>query len=347
MAHSLQAGRPEIAEVEYTDFWLSGRLNQGIPAVGAEALGFTIDAADYTAGRSPRFARRATMTDLTTGENGLSGVANVEMARAWEEEGARWAQQADRYDATVRRHTRRLLEAAHISSSERVLDIGCGCGQTTREAARRAPSGTALGVDLSARMLERAGARAAAEGLTNVRFEQADAQVYPFEPEAFDLAISRFGVMFFADPVAAFKNVGRALRPGGRLALLVWQEAGKNAWMSIIKDALALGRTLPEPPAAGPGPFGLADADRVRRILTEAGFKHITLDDVHELMELGHDADDALAFGRTMGPVVGLLKDLDDATAARALDSLRDALVAHETPEGVLLDSRAWLITAE
>ena len=286
------------------------------------------------------------MAEPARGEDRVIGVANVEMAKAWAEEGERWAEQEERYDATVRRHSRRLLAAARISADDRVLDIGCGCGETTRAAARLAVSGLALGVDLSARMLARARERARVEGLTNVQFEQADAQVYPFEPGAFDLAISRFGVMFFADPVAAFRNIGRALRPGGRLALLSWQELKNNEWLLALREALAMGRTLPEPPVGAPGPFGLADPDTVRRILIEAGFGEIDLDEVHEPVCFGSDAEDAFGFGRTTGPVKGLLDDLDEPTAARALEALRATLAAHETPEGVLFDSRAWLITA-
>jgi ubiquinone/menaquinone biosynthesis C-methylase UbiE len=286
------------------------------------------------------------MGEPARGEDGVTGVANVEMAKAWEEEGARWAEQAERYDATVRRHSLRLLHAARISADDRVLDIGCGCGETTRDAARLAVSGLALGVDLSARMLVRARERARAEGLTNVRFEQADAQVYPFEPEGFDLAISRFGAMFFADPVAAFGNIGRALRPGGRLALLSWQELERNEWLLALREALAMGRTLPEPPVGAPGPFGLAEADAVRRILAEARFEEIDLDEVREPVSFGSDAEDAFGFARTTGPVKGLLDELDAPTAARALEALRATLAAHETPEGVLFDSRAWLITA-
>jgi ubiquinone/menaquinone biosynthesis C-methylase UbiE len=286
------------------------------------------------------------MAGPARGESGVIGVANVEMAKAWEEEGERWAEQAERYDATVHRHSLRLLEAARISADDRVLDIGCGCGETTRDAARIAVSGLALGVDLSARMIERARERARAEELTNVRFEQADAQVYPFERGAFDLAISRFGAMFFVDPGAAFGNIGRALRPGGRLALLSWQELQKNEWLLALREALAMGRALPEPPVGAPGPFGLAEADGVRRILAEAGFEDLNLDEVNEPVYFGSDADDAFDFGRTTGPVKGLLDDLDQPTAARALEALRATLAAHETGEGVLFESRAWLITA-
>ena len=280
--------------------------------------------------------------------SGLAGVANVEQAAAWDgEEGDRWTKDEERYEATSRRHGRRLLNAAHITADEHVLDIGCGCGESTRDAARAAVSGMALGVDLSARMIARARERSRAEGLTNARFEQADAQVYPFERQVFDLAISRFGAMFFGDPIAAFRNIGRALRPGGRLALLSWRELGKNEWLLAIREALAAGRTLPEPPVGTPGPFGLAEADAVRPILAEAGFAAIDLEEVNEPVELGADVDDAVAFVRTLGITHGLLDGLDEVTTARALEAVRRMLAAHDTARGVLLDSRAWLITAQ
>lgn len=275
------------------------------------------------------------------------GVVNVDQAAGWDgEEGDRWTEHAERYDAAARRHGLRLLDAARISADDRVLDIGCGCGESTRAAARLAVSGLALGVDLSARMIARARERSRAEGLTNIRFEQADAQVYPFEARAFDLAISRFGAMFFGDPVAAFRNIGLALRPGGRLALLSWQELGKNEWVSAFREALAVGRTLPEPPVGAPGPFGLAEAAAVRRLLAAAGFEAVDLAEVNEPFYLGADGGDAFDFVRTLGMTRGMLDGLDNRTTAQALEALRATLAAHDTGEGVLFDSSAWLITA-
>ena len=130
-----------------------------------------------------------------------------------------------------------------------------------------------LGVDLSSRMLDDARRRSAHEGLTNVEFLRADAQVHPFEPGAYDLAISVFGAMFFADPVAAFANIGRSLRPGGRIAFLAWQRFEDNEWLTAIFDALAAGRDLPTPQPGSPGPFGLADPDAVTTILRDAGLR--------------------------------------------------------------------------
>jgi len=180
--------------------------------------------------------------------------SNVEQLCAWDGgEGAYWAANADYYDRAVAEHHGRLLAAAAIGATDRVLDIGCGTGQTTRDVARAATAGSALGVDLSSAMIEYATIRARRDGLTNVRFEQLDAQIHPFDAEVFDVAISRTGAMFFGEPVAAFTNIGRALRPGGRVVLLTWQPPPGNEWIREFVGALAAGRELPLPPLAAPG----------------------------------------------------------------------------------------------
>ncbi len=274
-------------------------------------------------------------------------IANQEMARAWDgEEGARWADHAERYEATGPRQWKRLVDTGIIAEADAVLDVGCGTGKSTRDAARLAAKGEVLGVDLSSRMLERARQLAAREGLTNASFLQADAQVHPFPPGNFDVAISNFGAMFFADPVAAFTNVARALRPGGRLALLTWRDLARNEWVTALRAVLARGRQLPEPPPGVPGPFQLVDGDQVRRILAGAGFVAVELESVDEPLHFGADAGDAFAFVRTLGIVHGLTHDLDELSRRQALEELQAMLLAHETEEGVLLGSSAWLATA-
>lgn len=262
-------------------------------------------------------------------------------------EGDHWTEQADRYEHASWRAWRRLQDAHPLAAGDRVLDVGCGTGRSTRDMARTVgPSGFVLGVDLSSRMLAEARRRSAAEGVTNVAFEHGDAQVHPFGKGAHDVAASSFGAMFFVDPVAAFANIGRALRPGGRLAMLAWRELARNEWLLAFRAVLANGRTLPEPPAGAPGPLGLADGDRVRAVLAAAGFVDVALESVDEPVEFGRDGDDAFAFARTVGIVEGLTRDLDDAARAATLDRLHAMLVDHETPEGVLLGASAWLITA-
>lgn len=274
-------------------------------------------------------------------------VANVDMARAWDgEEGEQWAKFAEEYDNANRSIWARFLDTEPITRTDCVLDIGCGCGQSTRDAARQACQGSALGVDLSASMLAVAQRRATAEGLTNVAFRHVDAQVHAFDPGSFDIAISRFGAMFFENRTAAFENIAAALRPGGRLAVLAWQDVTKNEWIMTVREALAAGRDLPMPPIGAPGPMGLADEHDVHTLLSYVGFESVELTAMAEPIWFGADAVAAYEFVGGIGIVKGLSDGLDPDTRAAAHDRLRAALRAHETPEGVRFDSGVWLISA-
>ena len=209
-----------------------------------------------------------------------------------------------------------------------------------------AQAGSALGVDISMPAIERARELAEAQGVRNVTFEQADAQVHRFPRERFDLAISRFGTMFFADPVAAFTNIGRALSPAGRLVMMVWQAHDRNEWDAAIRRSL----TGPEGSAAiasaGPDPFSLADPPAVTRILETAGFADVTFTDVREPMYFGPDVATALDWIRGFACTREVLDRLDPDAAARALGRLRVMLTEHSGDKGVRFDSRAWIITA-
>jgi SAM-dependent methyltransferase len=270
--------------------------------------------------------------------------SNEDQLRAWNGgEGAYWADHADYFDRSVAAYHRRLLDQAAIDTKDHVLDVGCGTGQTTRDAARAASAGSALGVDLSSRMLDHARSRAAEEGLANATFAQADAQVHAFGPASFDVAISRTSAMFFGDHVAAFRNIGSALRPGGRLLLVTWQPLAGNEWLREISRALSAGRDLPAPPPDA-GPFALSDPDRVRSLLTEAGFTDIRLDAMSAGLWFGNDADDAHQF--TLGLMGWMLEGLDAAGRARAIDALHATMTAHTTPDGVVFESAAWIVEA-
>ena len=246
------------------------------------------------------------------------------------------------YDAELRLHNERFRAAAQVGSGDHVLDIGCGTGLSTREAARAASAGSVLGVDTSAPMLERARQISDAEGLTNVAYELADAQVHPLAQERFDLCISRFGTMFFADPVAAFTNIGRALRPAARLVLLVWQERDRNEWATAIRRAL----TAAPVTSRGPDAFSLADPAVTERILTAAGFAEISFTEVHEPVYYGPDSATALDAVLRLLKFEDLLADLDAAAAGQARTRLHSTLDAHDTDGGVYFDSRAWIVTA-
>jgi SAM-dependent methyltransferase len=273
-------------------------------------------------------------------------IANVDAARAWNEEGMHWAEYWEQYEAPVRPHTDRLLTAARIGNAERVLDIGCGAGQTTREAARAAAGGEALGLDISTPLVARATDITAAEGPANARFVRGDAQVYPFASAEFDVAMSRFGAMFFNDPVAAFTNIARALRSNGRLALMSWQALDANDWLTSLRAAVALGRTLPTPPPDAPSPFSLADPERVAHILTAAGFDDIELEALELPFEINRNVADTIEFLTSGGPVKGMLDGLDHADRQRAITGLRATLTAHEHDGVITFGSAVWLVRA-
>jgi ubiquinone/menaquinone biosynthesis C-methylase UbiE len=250
------------------------------------------------------------------------------------------------YDAELRRHNDVLRRACGVQIHDHVLDIGCGTGQTTRQAAHTAQAGSALGVDISVPAIERARELAQTKGLSNVTFKHADAQVHRFPQHRFDLAISRFGTMFFDDPVAAFANIRRALRPAGRLVMMVWQPPERNEWDVAIHQSLA-GTEGPAAAAlAGPDPFSLADPAAVTQILGAAGFADIAFTDVHEPVYYGPDVAAALGWVRGFTCTREILTRLEPAAEARAVGRLRETLSAHLSGDGVRFNSRAWLITA-
>ena len=250
----------------------------------------------------------------------------------------------DFYDTELRAHHEHLRAAYGISPGDEVLDVGCGTGLTTREAARAAAPGRVVGVDMSERMLERARQLTAPERLDNVRYELGDAQVHRFDLACFDVAISRFGTMFFSDPAAAFANIAAALRPAGRLVLLVWQRREHNEWMRAIDAALG---DAAQPPPPGADAFSLGDAEATASILEGAGFDDVRFEDVQEPVLYGNDLDAALAIIRGFQDTRAALASMSDAEAARTVERLRAMLAAHYSDErGVVLDSRSWLITA-
>ena len=270
--------------------------------------------------------------------------ANAEQLAAWNGgEGDYWAAHAEHYDRAIAGHDARFMAAAAIEPSDRVLDVGCGNGQNTRAAARSAHAGSAVGVDLSASMLEHARRVAEAEGLANVSFLQADAQIHPFEPRSFDVAIARTSAMFFSDPTAAFANVGRALRPGGRLVMLTWQPLTGNEWLARIASALAAGRQ-PQIPPPGVGPFSLSEPDHIRSVLHQAGYEDVHVVGNEAPMWFGTDGADAYEF--ILGQMGWMLEGLEDDQRAAGLDALRAVTADHQTPDGVTFASATWITTA-
>jgi SAM-dependent methyltransferase len=248
------------------------------------------------------------------------------------------------YDAELRRHQEVLRRACGIRSGDHVLDIGCGTGSTTRDAGRMASRGSAFGVDVSAPAVERARELGHAEQLRNVAFACADAQTYRFPPSRFDLAISRFGTMFFDDPTAAFANIRQALRPGGRLVMMVWQARDRNEWDVVIRQSL--GGSHDPAAAAGADPFSLAEELDVTDVLETAGFTDVAFTDVGEPVYYGPDLDAALDWVRGFTCTSHSFEQLEPADAERAVRRLRAALADHLGDDGVWFNSRAWLVTA-
>jgi SAM-dependent methyltransferase len=277
----------------------------------------------------------------------VTAAENEDARQAWDgADGDYWTEHEETFDASLGRYGEVFREAAGVTATDRVLDVGCGTGATTRDAARAAVAGSALGVDLSARMLERARRRAEEAGLANASFLQADAQIHPFDPASFDVVISRTGVMFFGDPPAAFANLAQAVRPGGRLAFLVWQGLEGNEWFREFRSALAAGRELPSPPAGAPGPFLFADRARGEALLRAAGWADVAFA-AHDLpMWFGPDGDSAYAFVAGMGFTQFMLRDVVEPARSAALDALRASIARHATANGVLYPSAAWLVTA-
>jgi SAM-dependent methyltransferase len=277
----------------------------------------------------------------------IDAMANTDMAEYWNTRGGHvWVNEQDRFDTMLEPCGRRVLDKVGLVEGERVLDVGCGNGVTTLEAALRVgASGSAVGIDLSGPMLDAARARASALG-RNVTFIQGDAQIASFEAP-FDVVISRFGVMFFEHPVAAFANLAGALRPGGRICFVCWREMFANEWISVPAMAIVAHVGIPDPgPADAPGPFAFAEPARVRRILEEAGLSDVEIDEASDPLRMGSDPEDVVAFMATDEMGRRVLEGKDPDKVADALEAAREALRPYATPEGVSLRSAYWVVTA-
>ncbi|WP_309645663.1 class I SAM-dependent methyltransferase [Phenylobacterium sp.] len=254
-----------------------------------------------------------------------------------------WASLQDRMDAQLEPLGQEAERALTPAPGERILDIGCGAGQTSLALARAvSPGGAVLGVDISRPLLEVARGRA---GKGEATFLQADAQTYPFEAQSFDGVFSRFGVMFFADPVAAFANIRKALKPGGRLAFVCWRRPDENLFMTLPMTA-ASAYLPPAPPSdpEAPGPFAFADPERTRRILSEAGFEAIVTTP-HDRKIGSGDLEQTLGVALKVGPLGARLREHPEQRD-KVIDAVREALRDHLGEDGVKLPSATWIVTA-
>jgi SAM-dependent methyltransferase len=235
-----------------------------------------------------------------------------------------------------------------LVSGERVIDVGCGAGATSRMLAERVRPGQVVGIDISGPLLERA--RQRGEGIENLRFENADAQTFAFPAASYDTVFSRFGVMFFADPIEAFRNLRMALRTGGKLGFVCWRAMRDNpSFVLPLQAALPFLPEPPKPPEPGaPGPFAFADEDRLRGILERAGYGDIDIvrHDTDLVFAGRSDIEGAVDLALQVGPLSRALSTLTETTRARVRTAVRDAFLPHHKASGVTLPAATWMVTA-
>jgi ubiquinone/menaquinone biosynthesis C-methylase UbiE len=262
--------------------------------------------------------------------------------------GQHWTERQQVQDALLAPVSDILIDRAKPGAGERIVDVGCGCGATTVAFAQRVGlSGHVLGIDISAPMLARARQIAPAE--MPVDFVLADATIYPFVSATFDLLVSRFGVMFFAEPASSFANMRRALRPSGRLAFVCWREPRDNPWLMLpLQAAYQHAPKLPQLGPEDPGPFSFASEARVRRILSEAGFSRIEMErcDLSLDVATGRGLDAALETALEIGPASRALEGQPPDIRAAAANSIREALTPFAKGQAVPLPASFWIVTA-
>ena len=262
--------------------------------------------------------------------------------------GQHWTDRQQAQDILLAPISDILIDRARAKVGERIIDVGCGCGATTIALAQKVgPTGHVLGIDISAPMLARARQLAPADA--PVAFELADATVYPFREPSFDLLVSRFGVMFFAEPALSFANLHKALRPSGRLAFACWREPRDNPWLMLPLQAVY--KHAPKLPQQGPddpGPFAFASEPRVNRILSEAGFSNVAMEPRNLTLDvaIGRGLEAAVEAALGIGPASrALAEQLPDVVAA-ATASIREALTPFVRGSSVPLAASIWIVTA-
>lgn len=281
----------------------------------------------------------------------MTDVPNTEMAKFWNGEGGqKWVGREDRLESSLQPFGQCAIDALMISGDEQGLDIGFGCGETTIQlAADVRPGGHVHGLDISSTMVEAAQNRARRSSVNNISFECADAQTSALPADHYDFVFSRFGVMFFDDPVAAFTNIFRSLKPGGRMVFMCWAERDENAWvrlpLAVVENYIAVPAL---PPPGTPGPFSLSDRARVKGILSEAGFSKVAVEPFHTPFVLGVDVEEAVSYLMELSPTGGAIRlaDPDEDVRARVADELATLLESHNSESGITMDASGLLVTA-
>lgn len=273
--------------------------------------------------------------------------ANAAQIEYWNGKvGERWARQQQRIDMNLSEITKAVLPFAAARAGERALDVGCGCGTTMLALAQAlAPKGAVVGIDISQPMLDVARARAAEAGVM-AGFVEADASEYAFKPE-FDLVFSRFGVMFFADPVAAFANIRTGMAPDGRLRFVCWRTAAENLWATApFEAARALLPPQEKPDPDAPGPFAFGDGQRLKGILAKAGFRDIKIDPLDTVMNMGADPEEAAVEALSIGPLARAAGEADEGTRAKIREAVSGMMGKFASPAGITPPAACWLVGA-
>jgi SAM-dependent methyltransferase len=248
-------------------------------------------------------------------------------------------------------HSAQVFPALDVREGDKVLDVGCGFGDTAIKLAERVgPSGSVLGIDCCEAFLKVARHDAAASGMTNIDFIEGDVQFHPFEPE-YDFCFSRFGTMFFENPVAGLRNMRKALKPGGRMAAIVWRVIDDNPWLGLPKEIVL--RYLPPPGddarTCRPGPFSMANQEMVTKQLEVAGYTDINFQRVDAPLMVGHNPDDAVNFQLALGPAGEVFREAGELAEQRREEivaALQSELGRYATAEGITMASSSWTISA-
>jgi len=281
----------------------------------------------------------------------MNGVVNSGMRGFWNDAGGRmWVNYQHVIEASMAPFGQKVMDILDFNDGERVLDIGCGCGGTTYEIAQLVGSnGSVFGVDISEMIIASAKKKVCKNNQSNIVFECVDAQTHSFDMNVFDVVFSRFGVMFFDDPIVAFENIRKSLIAGGRMAFVCWQAVKDIEWINLPRNIVGEYIALPPPsPSDEPGGFSFSDANRVKEILHSAGFVNIVVEKFNSKINIGVDLNEALRFMTHIGPAGSVLdnSDIDSKTQAKFTNDLCAALEAYQTNQGIELGSAMWIVTA-
>ena len=260
-----------------------------------------------------------------------------------------WVEKQSEMDIMLNPLGEKALAKLDLKSNSDVLDIGCGCGATTLEIAKKVSEGIVTGLDISVPMLDKAESEASIQGIANVDFKVVDVQVDQLASEKYDYVYSRFGVMFFDDPYEAFKNIFSSIKEGGELSFVCWQDPSLNPWQSLSVQVIRGYLDMPSPPPRSPGPFAFHEKDYVKEILEKSGFSNISFDDNQEdiTMFSGKSLQEASEDYLAINPVVTeMLKDSPDDLKAEIVESLKEAFSEFHKGDGLVFPSATWVVSA-